>query len=331
MAEIVLGLGTSHSPMLSTPPDPWWPIHAERDKLRTETLDPQGTARTYDDLVALAKPDIDKELTPEVWQARWDAGQRAVAKVAEALAKAAPDIVVIIGNDQLELFHDDNMPAVLVYWGETILNTTSPYGPSVHESLRAADWGWFEVDHDREYPVASDLGLHIISYLMGHDFDVALSRQFRPGRGVGHAFGHVFRRVMDPDHVIPSVPIMLNTYYPPNQPTPKRCYELGRAVRRAIEAWDSTARVAVVGSGGLSHFIVDEEIDRRCIQAMQSKDIAQIASLPLERLNSGTSEVRSLIAVVGAVEHLDMELFDYIPCYRSRAMTGHAEAFMQWT
>lgn len=129
---------------------------------------------------------------------------------------------------------------------------------------------------------------------------------------------------------IPTVPIMVNTYYPPNQPTPKRCFDLGRAVRAAIETWPNDARVAVIGSGGLSHFVIDEELDQQILKAMQTKDAEVLSALPPRRLNSGTSEVRNWIATAGAVEHLDMTLIDYVPCYRSPAGTGCAMGFAAW-
>ena len=331
MAQVVLGLGTSHSPQLSTPPDPWWRRHAEeRDKLRKENVDKHGQLKTYDELVAVASPDIEKELTPEVWQTRWDACQAGIARVAEALAEADPDILVMVGDDQNEIFSNENMPALLVYWGDTVVNTVAHFGPNTPEPIKAAAWGRYELDHDREYPVASDLGRHVITYLMDHDFDVSHSRELRPGQGIGHAFGHVFRRVMDPDHIIPTLPIMLNDYYPPNQPTPKRCYDLGRALRGAIEAWDSDARVGILGSGGLTHFVIDEELDRMVLKAMQEKDAEKLMSLPRHLLNSGTSEIRNWIVTAAAVEHLDMELFDYVPCYRSPAETGTGMAFARW-
>ena len=332
MAQIVAGLGTSHSPQLSTPPDPWWPEHAEkRDRVRKESYDKQGIVRTYDELLTLADPDIEKELTPEVWQARYDACQVGIKKVGEAMVKAQLDALVVVGDDQYELFSEENMPAVLVYWGDTVLNTTPPYRPDAPESIRAAAWGRYEVDHDREYPVASDLGKQIINYLIDHDFDISHSRQFKPGRGIGHAFGHVFRRIMEGKNIVPTVPVMLNDYYPPNQPTPKRCYDLGRALRDAIQAWDTDARVGVLASGGLTHFVIDEELDREVLRAMQEKDAEAIISLPRHLLNSGNSEIRNWIVTAGAVEHLDMELFDYVPCYRSPAGTGCGMAFAQWT
>jgi predicted class III extradiol MEMO1 family dioxygenase len=102
-------------------------------------------------------------------------------------------------------------------------------------------------------------------------------------------------------------------------------------VRGAIESWKSNARVAVIASGGLSHFVIDEELDRQILKALQAKDADALCSLPRGRLNSGTSEIRNWIAAAGAVEHLPMTLIDYVPCYRSPAGTGCAMAFAQWT
>jgi hypothetical protein len=182
---------------------------------------------------------------------------------------------------------------------------------------------------DKTYPVASQLGRHVIGSLIGAGFDVAHSRKLKPGEGMGHAFSFVYGRLMN-GKTIPTLPIMVNTYYPPNQPTPKRCFDLGRAVRTAIETWPSEARVAVIGSGGLSHFVIDEALDHQLLTAMQAKDAEALSALPQRRLNSGTSEVRNWIATAGAVEHLDMRLIDYVPCYRSPAGTGCAMGFAEW-
>ena len=89
------------------------------------------------------------------------------------------------------------------------------------------------------------------------------------------------------DGIIPTVPVMLNTYYPPNQPTPKRCYNLGQALRDAIESWDKDIRVGILASGGLSHFVVDEELDQQALAGMQAKSVEQLMALPREKINSG--------------------------------------------
>ncbi len=117
---------------------------------------------------------------------------------------------------------------------------------------------------------------------------------------------------------------------PPHQPTPKRCYALGQALRQAVESWPSDKRVAVIASGGLSHFVIDEELDHQVITAMQNSDAATLTSIPKERLNSENSEIRNWIATAGAAEHLKMQLIDYVPCYRSPAGTGCAMSFARW-
>lgn len=326
MARIVLGLGTSHSPQLSTPPD-LWPLHGERDQRNRGLIATDGTPVSYEDLLASAPATMAKEVTPETWQTRYDACQKGIARLGDALAQAAPDAVVIFGDDQEELFSEENMPAVLVYWGEEILNRPH-YESSPSPGLRAAAWAYGE--KDRTYPVAADLGKHMIETLIDQGFDVAHSRKLKPGEGMGHAFSFVYGRLMN-GKAVPTVPVMVNTYYPPNQPTPKRCYELGRAVRAAIESWPSDTRVAVVASGGLSHFVIDEELDHQVINALQGKNVEAIYALPRKRMNSGTSEIRNWLVTAGAVEHLDMKLIDYVPCYRSPAGTGCAMGFAQWT
>jgi hypothetical protein len=126
------------------------------------------------------------------------------------------------------------------------------------------------------------------------------------------------------------VPVLLNTYFPPNQPTPRRCYQLGQALRRTIEAWPSAKRVGIVASGGLSHFFVDEELDRHVLEILAKRDVDAIGALPAAQLESGSSEIRNWLAAAGAVEHLDLEVLDYVPCYRSEAGTGVGMAFAVW-
>ena len=325
MARIVLGLATSHSPQLSTPPD-LWPLHGERDKRNPELLDTDGRHVSYDELLAKASPSLAGEVTTAKWQARYDACQQGIATLAKVLEQVSPDILVIFGDDQEELFSDENMPAMLVYWGEELLNRPH-YANAASPGLRAAAWAYGEMD--KIYPVATNLGRHLIESLVGAGFDVAHSRKLKPGEGMGHAFSFVYGRLLN-GKTMPTVPIMVNTYYPPNQPTPKRCFDLGRAVRATIETWPNDARVAVIGSGGLSHFVIDEELDQQILKAMQAKDAEVLSALPQRRLNSGTSEVRNWISTAGAVEHLDMTLIDYVPCYRSPAGTGCAMGFAEW-
>ena len=331
MAQIVLGLGSSHSPQLSTPADGWL-ARGENDKRNAALIGTDGLVSGYEDLLARADVSrIAKEIAPEKMQQRHQRNQAAIARLSEALYQADLDILVMVGDDQQEYLQDDNMPGICIYWGDEV--TVGGRGAEPSTGNRPLI-GYSQ--EDRTVPTHSALGRHLIEYLVEAEFDVGCSKFLDPGRGgrsqggIGHAFGYVYHRIMI-DKLLPTVPIMLNTYYPPNQPTPKRCYSLGRALRDAVEAWPTTARVGVLASGGLSHFVVDEELDQMALEGMKQKDVAKLSQLPREKMNSGNSEIRNWIVVSGASEHLDMNLIDYVPCYRSPAGTGCAMGFAEWS
>ncbi len=86
----------------------------------------------------------------------------------------------------------------------------------------------------------------------------------------------------------------------------------------------------MVASGGLSHFLVDEEIDQMAIKGMREKDADLLASMPRYRLNSGNSEILNWVTAAGALEHLEMDLVDYVPVYRSPAGSGGGWGFAIW-
>jgi 3-O-methylgallate 3,4-dioxygenase len=130
---------------------------------------------------------------------------------------------------------------------------------------------------------------------------------------------------------IPVVPIVLNTYYPPNQPSPRRCYRLGQAIRDAVESYPKDLRVGIVASGGLSHFTVDEKLDGDVIRALREKDADALQGLSREQLNSGSSEIRNWICAGGALEHLELEWLHYSPGYRTPAGTGTGLCFARWS
>jgi hypothetical protein len=321
MAEIVLGIGTSHSPMLSID-HAAFPGLAARDR-------GNPFVRDFDGMVREKAAWIGRELRPEVTRARHDANQAALARLGEALAKVAPDTLVVIGDDQNEWFTPDSQPALCIYWGDSVENLPPP-AEKMNPAVRSAYWGYYGDGTNRSFPVDATLARHLVETLTHvHEFDVAHIRVQPRHSPFGHAWNFVHQRLMG-DRVVPIVPVLLNTYYPPNQPTPKRCYELGRAIRQAIDAWPGRARVGVLASGGLSHFVVDEALDRRVLDLLAKKDVAGLTTLPVSQLEAGNSEIRNWIAAAGAVEHLEMKLVDYQPCYRSEAGTGIGTAFAVW-
>jgi 3-O-methylgallate 3,4-dioxygenase len=326
MATIVGGIAASHSPQLSTPSE-LWRLHAERDR-QNKQLHFRGVVYDYDGLVAARRGEgLEAQIDDGIWlekHRRCDAG---IDALAGTLASMAPDVVLIVGDDQREMFLDDGMPTLAVYWGETV-ESIPKAEEELPPSLRPARWANY--GEQREvYRCVPDLGRHVVERMMDEGFDVAQLREQPSGRSIGHAFNFVKIRLMR-EHVVPMVPVLVNTYFPPNQPTAGRCYAFGGALRRAVESWDSDARVAVVASGGLSHFVIDEDLDHRILEAFRSRDAEQITSVPQSELVSGTSEIRNWVVVAGATEHLELEVVDYVPTYRSPAGTGCGMAFARW-
>ena len=333
MAKIVLGLGTSHAPQLRMPPSEWG-RRAKHDRLSPE-LWYAGKTYTFPELVEVrAGEHFERELGEDKAQARFETCQRRIGQLAALLEQTAPDVCVIMGDDQHESFLDDNMPAISVYWGQTVDDAPMPRDQPV-DPTAAIETPYTNAPPERvSHPTDASLGRYLIESLVEQGFDVAHTNSLPEGRHqgtIGHAFNFVYRRLMN-NRPIPNVPIFMNTYFPPNQPTIARCYQLGKALRQALEAWDGDKRVALIASGGLSHFVIEEDLDQHIIAALKAKDEAKLLGLPNVRFNSGTSEIRNWIALAGAVadDGLQMELLDYVPCYRTEAGTGCAMGFATW-
>jgi Catalytic LigB subunit of aromatic ring-opening dioxygenase len=327
MAQIVFGIGTSHTPMLNAPAEDW-PRFIDRDGVR-DFLDKEGEPASYQDLLRRAGPHITAELTPERFAARHAEAQAGVDRLKDALRRAELDALIVVGDDHKELYQDDNMPALVVYYGNTIRNMPLN-GFSGPDWARRATARYYEEKAPRDYPVASELALHLINSLIDQEFDPVASDRLPEGKGEGHAFAFVRKRLME-DPELPVVPVLLNTYFPPTQPTPRRCYRLGQALRTAVESYPGDARIGIVGSGGLSHFVVDEALDHAVIDACRRKDAAAVQSLPRKKLNSGSSEIRMWICAAGASEHLDVKWSSYTPGYRTPAGSGTGLGFLYWS
>jgi len=134
------------------------------------------------------------------------------------------------------------------------------------------------------------------------------------------------------DSVVPHVPVFVNTFYPPNQPPARRCFNFGRCLARAISSWPVDKTVAVIGSGGLSHWVLDEPFDHMVLDALKENDAAMLSSIPEAIFQAGTSEIKNRITLAGvmAEAQLAMNIVDYVPCYRSEAGTGNAMGFAFW-
>ncbi len=332
MADIVLGIASSHTPQLSSGVD-MWPDHADRDRRvggQSRLLGKDGAYHGWDEILAAVRPGMDLELDPGVWEAKYRRCQDAIAGLSERLTKAEPDVAIVIGDDQRELFLDDGIPALACFAGDELVDFP-PDGAALAgmpRGIRAASWA-VHADHPERHPVSADLSRHIAEQLVGADFDIMLFTEQPAGRTLGHAFTFPRYRLGLPA-TTPIVPLFVNTYYQPNVPSAARCYGLGQVVRDAVESWAEGARVAVIASGGLTHFVIDEDLDRRVLSGITDRDADRLRSLSRAQLRSGNSEILNWVAAAGALDGLAATAIDYVPGYRSPAGTGTGMAFAYW-
>ena len=155
------------------------------------------------------------------------------APVHRWLEQTRPDVVVVFYNDHGLNFFLDTMPTFSV---------------GAAASYSNADEGW-GIPTVPPFAGEQQLSWHLIDQLVDAEFDITSCQAMT----VDHAFT-LPMALLWPDQQWPVkvVPVCINTVQFPI-PSARRCYALGEAVGRAIASWDSDARVAVLGTGGLSH------------------------------------------------------------------------------
>jgi hypothetical protein len=327
MAQVVAAFGSSHSTMLVSSVEHWQEMFDHVDR-RAPINDFDGTPRTFDELLKSPPPDAAAKIAKAAQAQRHSATMDAMDRLERDIAASNIDVLVIIGDDQREVFKDALRPAIAIYYGDTIRNAAAPQD-AVTDWYLQDQRKRMEEKEDRHYPCHAGLATAIIQGLTARDFDITAMKSMEGGQYEGHAYSFIHRRFM-PKQPIPIVPVILNTYYPPNQPSPRRCFELGAAIRELIEAYPQNIRVGILASGGLSHFLVNEELDRAVVNALQQKDYPTLKGLPLNKLVSGSSEIRNWVATAGAVQHLNLDWITYVPGYRSHALTGVGLCFAHW-
>lgn len=329
MAEIVLGIGSSHGPLLSTPPEQW-DLRAKADR-QNKAHWFRGKTYDFDALLAARAPGFAHEITVEKRRERFFKCRQALEALGVKFNQVSPDAVVILGNDQREFFNAGLTPSITVYRGGEIsnvqhLNEDAP-GLNIAEPANSPAEG-------ATYPGATALADHILDSLADENFDLAQSDQTPSGAprgGIPHAYGFFYHTILQ-DQTPPSVPIILNVHFPHNTPKARRCLELGRALYRAITSFTGFKRVALMASGGLTHFVIDQELDERIMSAMRTGDEEALARIPENLFKVGTAEIKNWYPVVAAMKAAGRAYHqvDYVPCYRSEAGTGNAMCFAYW-
>lgn len=154
------------------------------------------------------------------------------------LAETRPDVAVIFYNDHGLNFFLDKMPTFAV-------GAASEY--------RNADEGW-GIPQVPPVQGEEDLSWHLVEQLVASDFDIVTCQEML----LDHACTLPLALLWpDQDWPVKVVPVCINTVLFP-LPSAARCLALGRAVGRAVQRWESDARVLVLGTGGLSHQLEGE-------------------------------------------------------------------------
>ena len=328
MAKLVAAFGSSHSTMQFSSVEHWIEMFDHVDR-RAPIVDFDGVPRSYDEIVKSRPADAEARIAPNMQTERHAATWRAMDRVEAAIAKARLDVLVIIGDDQREIFKDNCRPAIGIYYGETIRNAAAPQPPPPDWYTRDQHKR-MEEGKDAQHPCHVGLGQHLIEGLSARDFDITAVKSLVGEQYEGHSYSFFHRRYLA-GTPLPIVPVFLNTYYPPNQPTPQRCVDLGIAIRELIESFPQNLRVGIAASGGLSHFLVNETLDQKIIEAVRRQDVKALAALSPRHLQSGSSEIRNWICVTAAVRDLNLDWIEYVPAYRSHALTGVGLGFAAWS
>jgi hypothetical protein len=218
-------------------------------------------------------------------QEQQDRALAAFAALRETLVAAEPDVLIIFGNDHLLNWPMNNTPEYTVGVGPRHV------GP--------ADWYDSWLARESKYDVAGHPELARFIVNEGARRGLALAHlhemQFDDSISVPLLY-------LNPDLDIPLIPISMNCSVPPIA-TPRRAYEVGLTIAEILRAYPGKERIALVGSGGLSHepggpryFFIDEEFDKRFLELLAAGDHEQaMAECTLERMeeagSGGTAEL----------------------------------------
>ena len=333
MAEMVAAFASSHSVMLTCTLQDWQKGFRTFDPKGTY-FDRKGNVVTYDQLLALAPSNAKELVTDEAIAKRFAQVQDAMAHMRKEVQTAKLDVLIICGDDQNELFSKTMQPAIGIYHADRIRNGRKKELP------QSDPFHWYKFAQNRRleeedgvfYPVNKPLAEHLIKGLCDRGFDIASLGGMADHQYEGHAYSFMHKKYLDgaPNGQVPIVPIFLNTYFPPNQPTPRRCVELGKGIGELVRSFPDNLRVGFMASGGLSHFQAEEDLDDAVIAAMKRKDLEFLSNLDVKRLQAGSSEIRNWLVLAGACPDLDLTWISYAPGYRTDALTGTGLGFATW-
>ncbi len=304
---IGLGLASSHAPVMFRPIERWPIVY----KALTGNV-PQPPTAADETPRAMAK-----------YAARNDA---AFATLKAQIDRYRPDAILVVGDDQGSIFPSSLVPQFFIYTGERI-------GGGTRLTFYDEDptQGQISLQCHRE------LSEFLAASLTAAGFDITRgSEVLPPEQGLlkelgPHAVTHPMQKLM-PDFDIPVIPFFVNAYFPPC-PSGHRCYDIGRAIARALQ--DRPERVAIYASGGLSHDPlgpragwIDSKLDRWVLDKIACGGGAALKTLfdaESDNLSGGTGEIRQWIIAAGACEAMGAKatVVDYMAVHHGVTGLGY--------
>jgi len=225
-----------------------------------------------------------------------DAAAAAMQELGKVLDETRPDVIVFFGSDHVETFSVTCIPTFAIIAGTRAVAEFAGrrYSLPVHREM------------------AEDL---LNKLVVQHDFDIAYSEDAE----LGHAFAVPFEYVIG-KRDIPIIPFFTNVYVPP-LPTPKRCAALGKAIAEIIKG--RKERVAVIASGGMSHFpgtskylTPEFDFDRWLVAQFEAGNTDALLNMTGTQLDEvGNTETLNWATMFGAIGPQEGELIDYIPTW----------------
>src|SRR5438093_1139116 len=221
------------------------------------------------------------------------AGMRELGKV---LDETNPDVILFFGSDHVETFSVTCIPTFAIIAGNRAV----------------AKFAGKEYDLPVHREMAEDL---LNKLVVEKNFDIAYSEDAE----LGHAFAVPFEYVIG-KRDIPIIQLLTNVYVPP-LPTTKRCAALGRAIADIIKG--RKERVAIVASGGMSHFpgtskylSPEFDFDRWLVAQFEAGHTDALLNMSGTQLDEvGNTEMLTWAALFGAIGPQAGELIDYIPTW----------------
>jgi aromatic ring-opening dioxygenase catalytic subunit (LigB family) len=222
------------------------------------------------------------------------------ASLNRSLLEARPDVLVVIATDHFQSFSYDAVPIFAIGHG-----------------ARFETWGEFGSPH-ASYGGIEELCESVLGSMIGAEFDVVSAAEMRLDHSFSCPLGFVLK-----DATIPILPIFVNCNVPP-LPTLARSSAFGRKLGRVLRAQAIAPRVAILGTGGLSHWvgmpetgIINERFDRRFLELFESGEIDALTQWDAGRIvaeaGNGAAEVRNWLLVASALDGARAHRLAYEP------------------